>query len=110
MNDRTPQEVASRREVTCKTNPATRSKALDDWLSENDACALTEAEVPAGNGFRRFAMYSVNGKVIIVQRDLGKDGDDQGWNIWLPAANSNDIKETFAAVKKHCGINTPEEP
>lgn len=88
----------------------TRNKVLNDWLYENDACVLTESEVPAGNGFRRFAMYSVNGKVIIIQRELGKDGEDQGWRIWLPAANSNDIKETLAAVEKHCGTNTPEEP
>ena len=30
----------------------TRSKALTDWLYKNDACALTEAEFPAGIGFK----------------------------------------------------------
>ena len=54
-------------------------------------------------------MYLVNGKAIIVQRVLGKDGEE-GWDIWVPVTHSNDIKETLAAAEKHCGINAPEEP
>lgn len=88
----------------------TPSKALDDWLYKNHARGLTEAEVPAGNGVRRFTMYSVNGKGIITQRELGKDGEHQGWEIWVPASDSNGIKETLAAAEKYCGINAPEEP
>jgi hypothetical protein len=55
-------------------------------------------------------MYSVKGKGIITLRELGKYGEDRDWDIWLPATDSLCMKETLAAVEKHCGINTPEEP
>jgi hypothetical protein len=110
MKSMSAEAAARRKESARKANAANRSKALENWLHENDARALTEAEVPAGRGFRRFTMYLVNGKVVIVQREHGKDGEDQGWDIWVPAANSNDIRETLSAAEKHCGINAPKKP
>jgi hypothetical protein len=46
------------------------------------------------------ALYTVNGRLLIVIREL----DKSGWDIFIPASTGANISATLKAVEVACGL------
>jgi len=74
-----------------------RTKRLQDWLSEHNAVHLWHGTLKL-HGTTQITAYNVNGIVILIHETIG------GWEIYLPASDSNKVDDTLASAEKRLGL------
>jgi len=76
--------------------------ALRQWLDKMNAKHLAHYPRKEGQG-ATVDLYNINGHVAVVLHY-----PREGWDIFVPAVDSNQIDETFAAAERKLGVKTDE--
>jgi len=74
-----------------------RGDALAQWLVKHNARELwhkTEPKVPRRGPQQAVTCYAINGYCVVVVR-YRRDGQDAGWDVFVPVTQSNDVAETL---------------
>ena len=77
-----------------------QARPIDVWLRINRARRLWSLDIPNVDG--GIDCYMVNGHLLVVREFEGG-----GWDVFIPASETNQTGPTLAAVAEFCGLPHP---
>lgn len=80
-----------------------RMAALDGWLERINATAMYQVLSP--NRRTMITVYAVNGRVFVVMRYMEPRKPASGWDIFVPAHESNHVSLTLDSAAEALGVD-----